>query len=152
MRNSLLLGLAMLFSIGIVFGQDRTVSGKVTSSEDGTGIPGVNIVVKGTTTGAVTDLDGIYTFTLPNDGTILVFTFIGMETQEVEIGNRAVIDVTMDADTQQLEEIIVTAYGESTKEAFTGSASVIDSEQLLSRNVTSPIQAIEGNATGVQFI
>lgn len=151
MRKSLLLGLALLLSFGIGLAQDRTVSGKVTSAEDGTPVPGVNIVVKGTTTGAVTDLDGNYKLSVPADGAILVFSFVGLQTQEVTIGNRSTIDVTMQSDAEQLEEILVVAYGESTKEAFTGSASVVDSEQLLSRNVTSPIQAIEGNATGVQF-
>jgi TonB-linked SusC/RagA family outer membrane protein len=152
MRKILLLGLAFLFSFGIVLGQDRTVSGKVTSGEDGSAIPGVNIVVKGTTTGAVTDIDGNYKLSVPTDGGILVFSFVGMQTQEIAIGNQSVIDVTMQSDAEQLEEILVVAYGESTKEAFTGSASVVGSDQLLSRNVTSPIQAIEGNATGVQFI
>jgi TonB-dependent SusC/RagA subfamily outer membrane receptor len=80
-----------------------------------------------------------------------VFSFIGLVTEEVDIGNQSMIDMVMIADLRELGEVIVTAYGTTTKEAFTGSASVIDSEQLLSRNVTSPIAAIEGNATGVQF-
>jgi TonB-linked SusC/RagA family outer membrane protein len=151
MRKSLLLGLTLLLSFGIVFAQDQTISGKVTSAEDGSSVPGVNVVLKGTTTGTVTDLDGNYNITVPSDGTTLVFSFIGLQTQEVEIGSQSVINITMSVDTEQLEEIIVTAYGTSTRRAFTGSASVVDSEQLLSRNVTSPIAAIEGNATGVQF-
>ena len=151
MRKNLLLSLALLFCFGIVFAQDRTISGKVTSAEDGSSIPGVNVVVKGTTIGAVTDIDGNYKFDIPADGGILIFSFIGIETQEIEIGSRSVIDISMMSDTEQLEEVIVTAYGTSTRRAFTGSASVVGSEKLLSRNVTSPIQAIEGNATGVQF-
>ena len=115
MRKSLLMSLALLFSFGIVFAQDRSISGKVTSAEDGSAIPGVNVVVKGTTTGAVTDIDGNYKFAIPADGTLLVFSFVGMQTQEITIGNQSTIDVTMETDAEQLQEVIVVAYGESTK-------------------------------------
>ncbi|MDH5379214.1 MAG: SusC/RagA family TonB-linked outer membrane protein [Cyclobacteriaceae bacterium] len=135
----------------IAWAQERTVSGKVTSAEDGTALPGVNVVLKGTTTGVVTDIDGNYQITVPQDGATLSFTFIGyLDVSEV-VGNRSVINVSMETNIQELAEVVVIAYGETTKESFTGSASVINSEQLLSRSVTSPISAIEGNATGVQF-
>jgi hypothetical protein len=125
MRKSLLISFALLFTASLAFAQDRTISGKVTSAEDGTGVPGVNVVVKGTTTGAVTDLDGNYKLSVPADGGTLVFSFIGLQTQEQQIGNRSVINITMAADTEQLEEIIVTAYGTSTVRDFTGSATAI---------------------------
>ncbi len=150
MRKCLLLFLAIVCSIGMSFAQETEVSGKVTD-ESSVGIPGVNVVLKGTTSGTVTDVDGNYKISVPSDGATLVFSFIGMQTREVEVGNQSVINITMSTDITALSEVIITAYGQSTKEAFTGSASVVDSEKLLSRNVTSPIQAIEGNATGVQF-
>ncbi|RLD23547.1 MAG: hypothetical protein DRI71_05060, partial [Bacteroidetes bacterium] len=95
MRKSLLLSLVMLITASMAFAQDRTISGKITSSEDGSAIPGVNVVVKGTTTGAVTDIDGNYKLTVPTDGATLIFSFIGLETQEISIGSRSVIDVSM---------------------------------------------------------
>lgn len=136
----------------MVFAQDLTISGKVTSAEDGSSVPGVNVVVAGTTTGAVTDIDGNYKVTVPSDGATLVFSFIGMVTQEVEIGSRSVINITMALDYEELSEVIVTAYGTSTVKAFTGSATAINSKDIELRQVTSPIAAIEGNSTGVQFI
>jgi TonB-dependent SusC/RagA subfamily outer membrane receptor len=135
---------------GYVMAQ-KTVTGSVVGEEDGTPIPGVNVILKGASVGTVTDIDGTYQIAVPDEGGILVFSFIGLVTEEVDIGNQSMIDMVMIADLRELGEVIVTAYGTTTKEAFTGSASVIDSEQLLSRNVTSPIAAIEGNATGVQF-
>ncbi|MEM9859715.1 MAG: SusC/RagA family TonB-linked outer membrane protein [Bacteroidota bacterium] len=151
MKKILLLGFVFTLAGSFSWAQERTVSGKITSVEDRSALPGVNIVLKGTTTGTVSDIDGNYQLSVPSDGGTLVFSFIGMADEEVSIGNRSVINVTMTPDAQQLAEVLVVAYGETTREAFTGSASVINSEQLLSRNVTSPIAAIEGNATGVQF-
>jgi TonB-linked SusC/RagA family outer membrane protein len=153
MKNSLLFSFILLFTITTsnLWAQDRTVSGKVTSSEDGSTLPGVTIVLRGTSTGTVTDIDGNYKITLAGDGGTLVYSFIGMSEVTQVIGSRSVINVAMVSDAQQLAEVLVVAYGESTKEAFTGSASVITSDQLLMRNVTSPISAIEGNVTGVQF-
>ena len=120
MRKSLLLSLAFVFAAFMAFAQDRTVSGKVTSNEDGSGIPGVNVVVKGTTTGAVTDIDGNFKLSVPADGGTLIFSFIGLESQEVEIGSRSVIDVSMASDAEQLSEVVVTALGISREKASLG--------------------------------
>ncbi|MEO9482149.1 MAG: SusC/RagA family TonB-linked outer membrane protein [Ekhidna sp.] len=127
----------------------RTVSGKVTD-DLGEGLPGVNVVIKGTTTGATTDIDGNYRLQVA-DGDILVFSFVGFETQEINVGTRSTIDVTMGGATE-LQEVIVTAYGTSTKKDFTGSATAISAEDFELRQVTNPLAAIEGNSTGVQFI
>ncbi|MTI19510.1 DUF4139 domain-containing protein, partial [Fulvivirga sp. RKSG066] len=86
----------------------NSVSGKVISSEDGSELPGVNVIVKGTTIGTVTDLQGNYSLTLPNDANTLIFSFIGLATQEIPIGTRSVIDVQLDSDVQQLSEVVVT--------------------------------------------
>lgn len=143
--------LMLTFMVSISWAQQRTVSGKVTSAEDGSALPGVNIVLQGTSTGVVTDIDGNYQISVPQDGGTLSFTFIGFVEVNEDIGSRSVINVSMEVDIHELAEVVVVAYGETTKESFTGSASVINSDQLLTRNVTSPISAIEGNATGVQF-
>lgn len=137
-----------LFVVTQVMAQ-RTVSGKVTD-DLGEGLPGVNVVIKGTTTGTTTDIDGNYRLEV-NDGDIVVFSYVGFEAQEINVGTRSVIDVTLGGATE-LQEVIVTAYGTSTKKDFTGSASSIGSEDFELRQVTNPIAAIEGNATGVQFI
>jgi TonB-linked SusC/RagA family outer membrane protein len=141
--------LLMISNFGVI-AQDRTVTGKVTSADDGSTLPGVNVVVKGSTNGTVTDVDGKFSIQL-NQNEILVFSFIGFVTQEVEVGQKTTINVSLLGDVTELSEVIVTAYGTTTKEAFTGSAGVVGSSQLLTRNLTSPIAALEGNVTGVQF-
>jgi len=152
MRKSLLLSLAMLITASMAFAQDRTVSGKVTSSEDGTSVPGVNVVVKGTTTGAVTDIDGNYKLSVPADGGTLVFSFIGLETQEVEIGSRSVIDISMASDAEQLSEVVITAIGiEQEKVAIGYGISQVSSDQIEGRNESDVARILRGKATGVQI-
>lgn len=150
MRKIILLSLAFLISAGMAFAQDRTVSGKVTSAEDGSGIPGVNVVVKGTTTGTVSDIDGNYSLSVPDDASTLVFSFIGMTTQEVEIGTRATIDISMAADAEQLAEVIVIGYGSQSKEKLTGSVGIVDSEQLQQIPMATFEQSLQGNVAGLQ--
>ena len=147
-RFSLILGL-MLFVMGITMAQ-KTVTGTVTDDEGETLI-GVSILVKGTGTGTVSDLDGSYNITIPEGNNVLIFSYTGFANQNVEINNRSVIDVTLEQSAAILEQVIVTAYGVTTKEAFSGSADVISAKDLALRNVTSPIAALEGKATGVQF-
>ncbi|MBX2901783.1 MAG: SusC/RagA family TonB-linked outer membrane protein [Cyclobacteriaceae bacterium] len=95
----------------LAFAQERTVSGKVTSSEDGGALPGVNVIVKGTTVGTATDVNGRYTLSVPSSGATLVFTFIGLKTSEVAVGERSVVDVQLSSDVSQLNEVVVTAGG-----------------------------------------
>jgi TonB-linked SusC/RagA family outer membrane protein len=130
-----------------VLAQDRTISGKVTSSDDGAPIPGVNVVVKGTTIGAITDVDGIYTISAPSNSTILVFTFIGLQTKEVEIGSRTTIDVGMDQDVKQLSEVIVTGY--TSEKDFPGAATIIKGEIMQRAPVASVDQMLQGRVPGV---
>src|SRR5687767_10151000 len=100
MKRILLVCLTAVFALAssAVWAQERTVSGRITSAEDGSGLPGVNVVLKGTTSGTVTDVEGKYSLSVPSTGGTLVFTFIGLTSQEVEIGSRAVIDVPMSQD------------------------------------------------------
>lgn len=141
-----------IFLVGmqIASAQVRSVRGTVISSDDNTPIPGVSIVAKGTTIGTVTNIDGVYQLDVPEETTTLVFSFVGMKTQELPVTGSE-INVTMQPDVLGLDEVIVTAFGTTTKEAFTGSAAVVGAEELSTRNVTSPISAIEGRATGIQF-
>ncbi len=151
--KKLTLFLICLFFLGMqmVNAQVRSVSGTVTSSDDNSTIPGVSVTVKGTTLGTITDIDGNFQLDVPDDAAIIVFSFVGMKTVELPIES-SVINVSMETDILGLEEVMVVAYGTSTKEAFTGSAEVIDAEQLEKRAVTSVVSAIEGTTTGVQVI
>jgi TonB-linked SusC/RagA family outer membrane protein len=132
-----------------LWAQNRTISGKVTSAEDGTSLPGVNVVIKGTAVGSVTDADGEYTFSVPPDATTLVFSFMGLQTVEEAIGSRSVVDIKMQHDARQLTEIVVTETGYTQERKFIGSAVVLTKE--ISENVpmASIDQSLQGRAAGV---
>ncbi len=150
MKRVLLFGLSLLMVTTMSLAQDRTVSGQITSSEDGSTLPGVNVVVKGTTQGGVTDMDGNYKITVPEEGGILVFSFIGLESQEVEIGNRSVIDVQMASDVQQLGEVVITGVAGETdvrKLAFT--VGKVDNELIMNAPGVSAGAALQGKIAGV---
>ncbi len=110
MKKFLLVCFSFVFALS-VWAQDRVVSGKVTSTEDGTALPGVNVVLKGTTNGTVTDADGNYRLTIPSAGGSLVFSFIGLTTQEIAIGDRSTVDISLGLDVTQLGEVVVTGQG-----------------------------------------
>ena len=143
------LTLLLVLIAHISFAQQKTISGNV-SDQDGLPLPGVNVLLKGTSTGTQTDFDGNYSIQAAQ-GDVLVFSFIGLETKEYTVGSVNTINVTLGDDSASLDEVVVVAYGTTSQEAFTGSASVIGAADLENRNVTSPIAAIEGKATGVQF-
>ncbi len=144
-----ILTLLLAFVLQFSFAQEKTISGKVID-ENGLPLPGTTVLVKGTSNGTSTDFDGNYSIKT-DTGTTLVFSFLGYTSQEVTIGSSNTVNVTMAEDASTLEEVVVVAYGTTTKEAFTGSASIVGAEDLAIRNVTSPIAAIEGRATGIQF-
>lgn len=136
--------------VTLAYGQDRTVTGKVTDAADGSQLPGVNVLLKGSTSGTVTDATGNYSLQIPSTGGVLVFSFIGLTTQEIEIGNQTQINVTMEVDATTLSEVIVTAYGVSKKTSFTGSAVQVNAEAIEGRAITNVSAALEGVA-GVQY-
>ncbi|HWA33565.1 MAG TPA: TonB-dependent receptor plug domain-containing protein, partial [Cyclobacteriaceae bacterium] len=128
--------------------QQISVSGKVISAEDGQGMPGINIVVKGTNTGSVTDVNGAYRVNAPQDGS-LIFSFIGFETQEIKIGQRAVIDVVMKPDPKQLEEVVVTGYREENRRSLPGSVAVVKADKLQNAPIASFDQVLQGRVPGM---
>jgi len=97
---------------------DRSIMGKVTSAEDGSALPGVNVVLKGTSNGTVTDGQGNYVITTPDQGGMLVFSFIGMKTKEVPIGSKNRIDVSLETEIQYLQEVVETKPREKTKKSY----------------------------------
>uniref|UniRef100_UPI0040491F6D TonB-dependent receptor domain-containing protein n=1 Tax=Fulvivirga sp. TaxID=1931237 RepID=UPI0040491F6D len=123
--------LMFAFTFSESWAQERTVSGKVTSIEDGSSLPGVNVVLKGTTAGTVTDIDGNFSLSVPSDGSTLVFSFIGLATEEISIGSRSVVDVQMSPDVKQLSEIVVTGQGLGTeKKRLSTTVETITAKQL----------------------
>ncbi len=143
--------LFMFISISLAYSQTKTITGTVKST-DGLPLPGVTVLVPGTTIGTTTDIEGKYSITIQANHASLRFQYVGMISQDIIIGTNTVINVVLEEDTFQLGEVIVVAYGTSTKEAFTGSAAVVDEKKIASRAITSPIAAIEGSTTGVRFI
>ncbi|MEM8967190.1 MAG: TonB-dependent receptor plug domain-containing protein, partial [Bacteroidota bacterium] len=127
-----------------------TVSGTVVAPNDNEGLPGVNVLVKGTSQGTVTDIDGKYTINVPNSDDILVFSSIGFVSQEVPVEGRSTIDITMAEDVQALDEIVVIGYGTQKRSDLTGAVGSVDVEQLQERPVVSLNQSLAGRIPGVQ--
>ncbi len=127
-----------------------TIRGKVTFDEDGQPLPGVSVFVQGTQVGAVTDLDGNYVITnVPSSARVLVFSFIGMETQELPVA--ATVNAVMSSDSEALQEAVVTiAYGAAKRSTLTGAISQVSSEKIANRPVSTVTSALEGTVTGVQ--
>ncbi|WP_020533293.1 SusC/RagA family TonB-linked outer membrane protein [Flexithrix dorotheae] len=119
------------------------ITGKVTSADDGEVLPGVSILIKGTTTGTTTDFDGNYKLSVPETG-ILEFSYIGFKTQEVAIGSQSVINVKLETDLEQLEEVVVVGYGTQEKANLTGAVGVADGEVLANRPIVNVGEGLKG--------
>lgn len=138
-----------MIGIGLVNAQISKVTGNVTSEEDGLPVVGASVLVKGTTVGTVTDIDGNFTLTnVPSSAGTLVISFIGMQSQEVKI--KPNVKVVLTSDSEQLEEVMVVAYGTAKKSAFTGSAATIKNEKITSRQTSNVTNALAGQVAGVQ--
>ncbi|WP_233552221.1 carboxypeptidase-like regulatory domain-containing protein [Parabacteroides sp. AF48-14] len=139
--------LLFAFCTTTVFAQQKTIKGTVI---DATGEPliGVNVSVKGTTTGIITDIDGKYTLDVPTNA-IIVFSYIGYRTQEVSAGNQTSINITLQEDTQNIDEVVVVGYGVQKKETVTGSVSTLKGEDLIKSPVANLSNAIAGKMSGV---
>src|SRR5690606_19523419 len=136
MRKALLYVVA-LFTIGLsyeVSAQQRVITGTVISEEDGLGLPGATVLVKGTTVGTTSDLDGNYSINVPAGSDVLIFSFVGLKTHEETIGNRSVVNITLTTDASQLSEVVVTAIGiEREKKALGYAVTSVDNQQLENR-------------------
>ncbi|QOI96357.1 MAG: SusC/RagA family TonB-linked outer membrane protein [Flammeovirgaceae bacterium] len=152
MKKFLLLSFSLVLALQ-VWAQERTITGKVTSAEDGTALPGVNVVLKGTSVGTVTDSEGNYRLTgVPSSGAVLVFSFIGLQTQEVAVGERSVVDVSMAADITQLSEVVVTALGAQTEKKALGYAVTSISGSLVAQKAEADIgRLLMGKIPGVNI-
>jgi TonB-linked SusC/RagA family outer membrane protein len=153
MKRILLLCWTAVFLVApsAVMAQAQTVSGTVTSVEEGTGLPGVNVVIKGTAVGTVTDADGRFSISAPSDAT-LVFTFIGLASQEVPINGRSTLSVSMAQDIQQLSEVVVTALGiERNKNELPFAAQEVRGDEVTRNRQSNFVNALSGKIAGVDI-
>lgn len=127
-----------------------SVQGRILDSDTQSPMPGVNVVIKGTSTGTTTDTDGNYKITVPGESSVLVFSFVGYLSQEVRVGSRTTVDIALVADAKSLGEVVVIGYGEVRKSDLTGAVATIKGEQLLDKPVPNVSQALQGRIAGVE--
>lgn len=148
MRSKILMLLLILFGFSYTtFSQ--TINGTVVSDEDNTPLPGVSISVKGTTKGTITDMDGKFSFSIPENSETLVFSFIGYETQEVTINGKTNFDVVLKVDTKTLEEVVVVGYGVQKKSLVTGAIAKVDGDEIAKGGNLRVSQSLQGKTAGV---
>ena len=139
----------LLILLGInSFAQPRTISGKVTELNGGT-LPGVTVVVKGTTTGTITDVNGSYSLSIGSDARILVFSYIGMKTKEVEIGTSLSINIKLEADVVSVDEVVVVGYGTQKRSDISGSVTTVKTDALIAQPTTDLQGMLKGKVPGL---
>lgn len=143
--------LSLLLCSYHIFGQDRTVTGKVTDDKDGTPLAGVSVTVKGTTVGTTTGADGGFRLSVPSSARVLVFTYVNFASQEVSIGSRSDFSVKLVSEDKALSEVVVVGYGTVRKKDLTGSVVTIGGDKVRDLPVQSFDQALSGRAAGVSI-
>ncbi len=132
--------------------QQQLITGKVISADTGEPLPGVSIVIQGSSSGTITDLDGNFEITIPGASTVLVFQYIGYITEKVTISDQTHIEVSLDVDLVQLSEVVVVGYGSVERKDLTGSVATLKSEDFNAGVVSTPEQLIQGRVAGVQIV
>jgi TonB-dependent SusC/RagA subfamily outer membrane receptor len=148
MKKLLFLSLLFCMAAGVHAQGNITVTGKVMDGEMNEPIIGANILQRGTAHGAITDLDGVYSISVPMDAE-LVFSYVGMQTQVIRVDGRHTIDVTMKPDAKTLDEVVVVGYGTSRKRDLTGSIVSVKGDELTSTPASSPVSALQGRVPGM---
>ncbi len=141
----------MVFAASVSLAQDQSISGTVTDAGDGNPLPGVTILVPGTTIGTSTDIDGQYSLNVPQQYNTLEISFVGYRTQRVEIDGRSTINIALEEDVQLLDDIVVVGFGALPRRQITSSISQVRSEDFADATLTTAEQAIQGRVAGVQF-
>lgn len=149
MKRCLLMMLMLVFFGLPGWAQERTVAGKVTSAEDGQPIPGVNVLVKGTSIGTASDINGAFKINVPAGSNTLSFSSIGFKTAEIDVTGRTTVDVMLQPDAQQLSEVVVVGYGTAIKQELTGNVAQVSGQDLQNIPVTTVESALQGRAAGV---
>lgn len=134
-----------------VWAQTRQVSGVVTSKDDGTTMPGVNVVVQGTSKGTTTDADGKYSIELSSSENTLIFSFIGYKSVTATVGDRTTLDILLESDATALEEVVVVGYGSQRKADVTGAIVQVKGEEISKQSSINPISGLQGKVAGVQI-
>jgi iron complex outermembrane receptor protein len=134
----------------VAWSQSKTVTGLVTSADDGSGIPGVNVLEKGTSNGTVTDANGSYSLSVGGSAT-LVYSFVGYTSTEVVVGNQTSVDVTLQLDVTSLSEVVVVGYGTQEKKELTSSVTSVKSEDFNRGTVNDPAQLLQGKVAGLNI-
>ncbi len=150
MKRTKIILLILLFPV-LLFAQERTITGKVTENS-GEGIPGVSIVIKGTSSGTITNVDGDYSISKISENTTLVFSFVGLKTQEISVGNQTSISITMVEDAIGIEEIIAVGYGTQKKGSLTGAISSITSDEITATKGQNVQNMLTGRLPGVRVV
>ncbi|WP_373515319.1 SusC/RagA family TonB-linked outer membrane protein, partial [Persicitalea sp.] len=140
-----------LFLGGMAHAQGISVSGKVTDSK-GEGLPGASVLLKGSTTGVPTNIEGEYTITVPSQNSVLVYSMIGMSPQEVTVGNQTNITVELADDTRALDEVVVIGYGTASKRDLTGSIVTVKGSEIADKPVVNPVSALQGRVAGLSIV
>ena len=141
----------LLFPI-FLYSQNRAVTGKITDSS-GEGLPGASVILKGTTTGAISDANGDYRLNVPEGkATTLVFSFIGLITQEIEVGSKSTINVSLSSDNIGLEEVVAVGYGTQKRATITGSVASIRNEELIKTKTENVVNMLTGKLPGVRVV
>ncbi len=141
----------LILSVTTVFSQQSEVTGTVTESETGEPIPGVSVTIKGTTSGTITDFEGNYTIQTTNND-VLVFSFVGLLSQEVAVNNRTTINIQLEQSTELLGDVVVVGYGTQKKADLTGSIGSVSSGDILKQPSLNAVQSIQGKIAGVNII
>jgi TonB-linked SusC/RagA family outer membrane protein len=131
--------------------QQQKISGKVTDGTTGEPLPGVSIGIEGSTGGAVTDIEGKYTITLPSTNAVLIFSFIGYNTEKIAVNDKTTIDVGLIPDIKSLQEVVVVGFGSQKKVNLTGSVGIVDSKAIEARPVQNAVQALQGTVPGLNI-
>lgn len=151
MTRKLLVFLVIVFGSFPLLAQNKTVSGTVSDASDGSPLPGVNVLVQGTTTGAQTDFDGNYSIEA-SEGDVLLFSYLGMKAQSATVGSSNTINISMEEDASQLDEVVVTALGIKRKEkTLTYAQQTVGGEELTSTRDVNFVNSISGKAAGVEI-
>lgn len=135
--------------LALIVKQERNITGTVKSTE-GEPLPGVNVLVQGSSRGTVTDIDGKYSISVPEQYNTLIFSYVGFVSEEIEIGSRSVIDVSLVPDIEQLTEVVVVGYGTQERGVVTGAVSSLNMDEISSVPITNAEQALQGRVPGVQ--
>jgi TonB-dependent starch-binding outer membrane protein SusC len=153
MKRLLLMALIpLLFSIAAWGQTEKIVTGKVTSLDDGVGLPGVNVVVQGTAKGVTTDAEGNYSIQLTPVENTLVFTFVGYKTVTVDVTNKTTADVILEGDVTSLEEVVVVGYGTQREKDLTSAISTIKTEDIVKTPTGQAMQSLQGKVPGLQIV